>query len=978
MDTRHRLTRYLLVGVMVAQVVGIARPVLAQESAPVSPAQSDTLGAQIAPSANADDGVALTEAAAAIEAQDWPQLGRDPQRTNATPLRVDGPYCYAWKWYGVPFPSRAQPVVAAGRLFIGGMDGVLYARDAATGSPLWQFQTGGAIRHSAGVFADVVILTSHAGFTYGIGTASGQQVWKTLTGASATAPLIDPSRGWAFVGATNGTLTALDARTGAKQWEVATGAPILTSPALSADAGTVFVGNEAVQAIAYNAQSGAQRWRQGLQGQSLTDRYPVVAGNTVIYRSQPVFHFHLLLLDGDRVMDQAGGVRGSIDEDWAAVRPHITRYLSDNPARQTFFVLDTLTGQPRGVAPVLYTYGNNDTPAPPVVDPSGVYLVYRPRRGIQTDGGAVHVRTAYDAELGRINLGSLDISGLRQANYPAFRTEFRATSDEPATLTMGGGILWVDNWERIGNLDTTTGRLWYAGNVSNVWPECYDGAICGPAGSNTFFPMNGSGAAYPFPSPRVTEGGQRPGAVIANNMVYWRVIEGGLAALRTGPCSGTQVHTTTASTAIEDRLAPAPNGSTSIEPVRPGQAGPAGPQPAATTTNRLYIPAIQRSSSTLMRYIMGDLTRPNPAPPADLVARLRSEVGAMLALANGQHLVPFYVERGFSRPQVWPYQVTPNNCGGGACLASISYNEGGTYGNVFWFDPGELMLSLAMAYPYLDAGLQTQVRAYMAAEMQRYPTLLTLPYDGQPWLRTGVAREPYQVPFRSQLNNWPPVDVPFQTLYALWLWSRNTGDYRDACANWSRARSLFEARRTTVRYYADLAGAIGYTRLAQDLRSRGCANVTAGDFDAGVAAAAQMMANLGGTAGFDDRRQVAEREFLDPRDIASGWSVPVFNGLTPEVGLFLSEQTGGAARSYLLSRQSGDGVRWWYLTRVGVHAEDGETSFLKPTTGWAHFLGRAYVIGDRQGTLREFLDRPWATGDLYSLQRLVMTIQAPQ
>ena len=60
----------------------------------------------------------------ALQPTDWPQYGRDPQRTNASPQAVEPPYCYAWKWYAVPFASRLQPVVAGGRLYVGGMDGV--------------------------------------------------------------------------------------------------------------------------------------------------------------------------------------------------------------------------------------------------------------------------------------------------------------------------------------------------------------------------------------------------------------------------------------------------------------------------------------------------------------------------------------------------------------------------------------------------------------------------------------------------------------------------------------------------------------------------------------------------------------------------------------------------------------------------------------------------------------------------------------
>ena len=52
------------------------------------------------------------------------------------------------------------------------------------------------------------------------------------------------------------------------------------------------------------------------------------------------------------------------------------------------------------------------------------------------------------------------------------------TSDEPSALTMGGNILFVDNWERLGGIDVSTGELLHVGAVSNDWPEC--SAQCGP------------------------------------------------------------------------------------------------------------------------------------------------------------------------------------------------------------------------------------------------------------------------------------------------------------------------------------------------------------------------------------------------------------------------------------------------------------------------------------------------------------------
>jgi hypothetical protein len=98
--------------------------------------------------------------------------------------------------------------------------------------------------------------------------------------------------------------------------------------------------------------------------------------------------------------------------------------------------------------------------------------------------------------------------------------------------------------------------------------------------------------------------------------------------------------------------------------------------------------------------------------------------------------------------------------------------------------------------------------------------------------------------------------------------------------------------------------------------------------------------------------------------------------MTPEIGLYLREQTNGTASSYLATREQGDSLRWWYLTRVGAHGETNETSYVSPFAAWSHFLAHAYIMGDSQSTLRSWLDRPWGRGDLYSIQKIVATIHA--
>jgi hypothetical protein len=889
-------------------------------------------------------------ASQAIPLQDWPQLGRDAQRSNYSPLQVNPPYCYIWKWYEVPFASRAQPVVAAGRLFIGGMDGVFYARNASTGAPLWTFAGDGSpIRHSAGVLNDTVVFSTHEGNTFALDAATGALRWQRVTGRSATAPLMDAARGRVVVAATDGRLTALNLSTGAVVWQYQSDAPILTTPALSRDGTLIFAGNEAVRAFALNAETGALVWQAQLYGQSLSERYPVVLSDTVIYRSQPVYSMGQLLVEGDTVMNQAGTVNPDWDADWNAIQPYIQNYLAGNPHKQTLFVLDAATGVTRGAAPVLYTFGSSDAPAMPVVRASApytAYVMYRARQGIQTTGGSVHVATQYDAELGLMSTQTLSqIIGLRTAWYPQsiYNAEFRLTSDEPAILTMGGNILLVDNWERLGAIsltDAISGSLVHIGNVSNVWPECGEGpgSGCGPPGPNPFFPLSGNPGdpAYPFPSPRVGEGHSRAGAVVANNMIYWRVIQGGLAGI------GTRV------------------GSACPAPLVYTQTLPPPPTPT---------PPVVNTSRPLTDYVTLDLTVPISNPPADLVARLRSEVQTLIALTP--YPMPYYYERGFSNPAMWPHNSTQ-----GQDPPSVTY---GSYGNAVWHDSGELLLTLAMAYPYLDSALQVSVTQYVSNVIALYPPWQGMPWGGDwLWLKNGAARELYPVPadIRQNLNNWPPPAASPLSLYAVWLWAKNTGNWALVSNNWAGLTALYNARVNNLPYYADIAGVIGYARMARQLFGQ-----TAPTYTQAVNAAVNAL-NAGRVITPYINYAKSITQYWTPRDnqpewgYFRGWYLPVFFGLTPEIGLYLREQTDGLAAAHVLSRQTGDGLRWWYLTRAGMHAEEGETAYIAPIAGWSHFMAQAYILGAPRSQLRRWLDRPWGRGDLYSIQKIVATIHA--
>lgn len=862
----------------------------------------------------------------AIPAGDWPQLQRDPQHTGYSPQEVRPPYRYYWRWNEVPLASRMQPVVAGGMLFIGSLNGKMYAldadQDAAGGTPtiLWSYDAGAPIRHTAAVYNGKVYFGAQDGVVTALNATTGQRVWSFQTGgAIVTAPMV--GNGAVFIGSTSGILFALDADTGRLIWNYNAGAPILTSAALSADGQAVFGGAENLYAYALRASDGQIIWRTRLQGQSLADRWPVVAGSTVIYRSQPLRNFTFLLKESDDVMDQAGPVNPNWTADWAAVRPQIISYLSSNPDRQTFFALDTATGVLRGPAPVLYTYGNGDAPSPPVVKGSSLYLIYRARHGIQTDGGSGHVTTRYDAELGRMDLNTLDIVGLT-ASQP-FKYQLRYTSDEPAMLSIGGNLLYVDSWERLGAFDLQTGALIPIANVADDWLACPppDGQCPAHAGPMPFFDV-----PWPFPGPQVGEGVIHRPLVIAAGRLFWRVVDGGLASIGPATADNAQIESLSS-----DHLVPPEGGTNSYT------ANGSAPLTVSFST-----------------YVWSEPIRPIANPPADLVALLEEEVRRIVN--TNDHLLPYFLERGFTTPMLFPGDSLYPQDGLAACRP----------GNIYWFDPGELVYTLSIAYTYLSPELQARTRGYLEAEMTRYPPLQPLPWPAnETWLVRGTAREPYPVSFRP--NCWPPPEPPLSTLYALWAYARYTGNWNYVRNLWPEIDALFDRKKGSIDSYAAISGAIGYARIAKHLGRTS------------EASEGENIAVTGMTNGlsFTYFRDTANARYPDPRDQLTGWRAPVFFGLTPEVGRYISDTNRTAALGYLSDLTSANGVFLWYLTRAGLQAEIGESSFHGPDLGWSIFLAKAYIERAGRATLRRYLDRPWGLGDLYYIQKLVATIEAP-
>jgi outer membrane protein assembly factor BamB len=167
---------------------------------------------------------------------------------------------------GVPSLSPDASVV-----YVVSNDDNLYAVNTATGAMIWSFPIGadgaesGELNSSSAVDPNtgIIYVGSDDHNVYAV-NPNGTEKWRFTTGAdieSSPTVAIDPidGRSTVYIGSDDDNVYALDAETGAKKWEFATGGPnVVSSPVVDLD-GTIYVGSEDGNVYAINPD-GTEKW----------------------------------------------------------------------------------------------------------------------------------------------------------------------------------------------------------------------------------------------------------------------------------------------------------------------------------------------------------------------------------------------------------------------------------------------------------------------------------------------------------------------------------------------------------------------------------------------------------------------------------------------------------------------------------------------------------------------------------------------
>ena len=232
--------------------------------------------------------------------------------------------------------GESSPCVQNGTVFVGDLDGMFHAVDAATGKPRWTFQAESEIKSSPNWHDNRVYFGSYDQNLYCLSAADGKLIWKFRTeGPVHCTPSIDSGR--IFVAGCDEIFRAVDLVNGKEVYTLPLHAYMGASPVIRD--GQVYVGTFGNEVIAIDLKKRAQLW---------TYRHP--ARNFPFYSSAAVTTDKVVVGGRDKILHCLNRSTGKI---WSfTTRARIESspliagsrvYVGSNDGH--FYVLDLASGK---------------------------------------------------------------------------------------------------------------------------------------------------------------------------------------------------------------------------------------------------------------------------------------------------------------------------------------------------------------------------------------------------------------------------------------------------------------------------------------------------------------------------------------------------------------------------------------------------------------------------------------------------------
>ncbi|NLH15989.1 MAG: PQQ-binding-like beta-propeller repeat protein [Phycisphaerae bacterium] len=897
----------------------------------------------------------------------WPMLAHDPARSGSTTQELRPPF--ERKWYRL-FPdegifSGVQPIVADGKVIIGSMKGILHAIDAETGKDIWAFDSGGAILHAVAVAEGRVFFGNKLGKIIAVNLADGRMIWSQVNPLAVwNSPLVHD--GVVIVGGRDSFVYAFDVTSGGLRWKSSVGGPVLSSPAMDVRNGRIYVAAENMQVYAIDVADGKIIWTSPkLPGASFRGYHPVVAPDgSVMVTVTPVMtldNFEPILLnmvkaifgdfaswrhnkeDNDRLR-KANFEKLADPKTYDAQLDYIRKRLTDQPAYQTFFVLDPATGKQKFVAPIVYAESMNGTQSPPLVTPDGKVIVKF----------QALLRSRYEHYSPFLNVGCLDTTTgyivpiMDQSRTYGWHDSLLLVHDEMCQLVVAGRVLINTHQDNVNAMDLDTLKGYgepfcrnihepKEGQPLGIWakifrnetiPNGQEWLVRGTAvyggGSVIDTPVIVAGESFYFlPTHELNSGCA---------LIAYRMKAGGDAGKETPPLKADL------SADEVKKITTLPWDWDMLDTPRLKDTLKSLPDKIEGTMQRpLSKQQIQSRRDVITDSQLDQIVwqTPNVEIPKNLeLSDLRSRINLAVTELLESSWAPWIFPSGKHPRQAYRY----------------------------FTEPAELLEALAMAYPFLDPDLKSRIRDYVAILRQENEPL-SGPVGQKRFSDVGAARSYYDLPPADLLmlqDDQSRSDLA--RLYSAWLWAERTNDFDYIRTFWPQIRSWVDSPpddKLVDCGNAHLSGLIAYCRLARRF----------GDSEAqanGLRAARQAM------------RERLAYEFSHPKGglilpAPTGRSVYArWRNLTPEVGRLLAAFAGDIQKDLMATYVDFHRPTWYLAWNVETLWRN-ESPLDLPTSSMEIFAARAWIVNEKPNNLMQYIDIPWCKADLFCLRKLAIT-----
>ena len=166
----------------------------------------------------------------AAAADTWNTFRGNPQLTGVAASDLTPPLTLLWA-YPTADAIESTAAIHEGTVYVGSLDGQLYALDLHTGALVWQYQADGEIKSSPTVADSTVYFGDEAGTFHAVATQSGQRRWTFAADAGIISSATHTGDRLYF-GSYDQHLYCLDATVGTLIWKIATEGYIHGTPAL--------------------------------------------------------------------------------------------------------------------------------------------------------------------------------------------------------------------------------------------------------------------------------------------------------------------------------------------------------------------------------------------------------------------------------------------------------------------------------------------------------------------------------------------------------------------------------------------------------------------------------------------------------------------------------------------------------------------------------------------------------------------------